>query len=293
MDTLKIYYGHALKLLAATLIMISSSGLFAQDEVKDEKNGENQTEQIASEDKKGEKADIENSLELESPKESAPEGKKEAKEESGSEKISAKQKSENTTIQVIGEEETRERTIPDGPILKTPHMVSSYEVSYQQENIFHTTTINIMYGIVSGGLIGAIGGLSEYNSNNKEASNDRLAAYGSIGSGFGAFIGISVTVFSQFSNLSSYEIGYPLFEYSWYGTLSGALIGLAAGAIPYASSNDNDDLINYAGYGSVGGFVCGLVYFVFSKPYKSKPLNAKLDISLHPEQTSLTMNFKF
>ncbi len=219
-----------------------------------------------------------------------PETKIDAKKET---KQKAQQEAKQSSVKVIGEEEKTQRPIPEGPVLKNQQMRLAYEKTYMPKNIFEIAMINMLYGLVTGGTIGAAGGLNSYDSNDMTASQNAMITYGGIGGGFGALTGLGVTVAAKILDRSSVDIGYPLFEYSWYGAIAGFFMGAAAGTIPYQQSGNSDDIIHYGGYGAVAGFGTAVLYYALSKPLKVVPNIAHIELRINPKRSVLAFRYDF
>ena len=126
-------------------------------------------------------------------------------------------------------------------------------------------SFNALGGLFHGGLIGGLGGLALYKTNDTTATTNGFALIG----GSLALTGLLGSVLVTFEERSSgtyFKSGPALLEYIWFGTLAGAVTGGISGAIPYASSNNTDDLINFTGYGALAGFTTGLIWSIFDLP---------------------------
>lgn len=125
--------------------------------------------------------------------------------------------------------------------------------------------INIIMGSVTGAMAGTAIGFSVYNTETWESSRNNLYLYG----GAGAIAGVvSAGIVTWFETMrkEQFTIGRLLMKYSWYGVFGGAMMGAAFGLIPYSNSENVNDLINYAGYGSAIGLTGSIVLFFFDVP---------------------------
>lgn len=114
----------------------------------------------------------------------------------------------------------------------------------------------MIYGVVSGGAIGAIGGFSLYNSNDLTTSNANLQLFALGGLGVGGAVGVTIAIFERLDG-TQFTLGPKIFNNSWYGTLGGMMVGAITGSIIYMGSENTDHILNGLGYGALGGFVAG------------------------------------
>ncbi|GEM_PF-2916797 len=129
------------------------------------------------------------------------------------------------------------------------------------EHIFGT----VFMGLVSGVAFGAAGSLVAYNSSDETANLNNLYLYGGVFGIGGALTGLGIAAAEQIQD-DYFSMGPDALEYTWFGTLGGATLGAMAGAIPYASSGNTDELLHYTGYGAMAGLATGLTLWLFKIP---------------------------
>lgn len=149
--------------------------------------------------------------------------------------------------------------------LANPSLIDGYTKGIQDYTYPEHMLISIFMGSLSGVSIGLLTGLSQYDSNNKDKSNESMYMFAGILGATGAIIG-GITAIAEYSRNEQFTIGNPLMQYAWYGTITGALAGMAVGLIPYSQSQNKDKIINYGGYGAGLGFLAGMVMYIVQMP---------------------------
>ena len=142
-------------------------------------------------------------------------------------------------------------------------------------------SFNALGGLFHGALIGGLGGLAMYKTDDTTATTQGFALVGGSIALTGLIGGVLIT-FEERSSGIYFKSGPNLLEYLWFGTLAGAVTGGIAGAIPYSSSNKTDDLINFTGYGALAGFTTGLIWSLLDLPD-----SLQFDLSLRQTKDSL------
>lgn len=142
-------------------------------------------------------------------------------------------------------------------------------------------SFNALGGLFHGALIGGLGSLAMYKTDDTTATTQGFALIGGSLALTGVIGGVLIT-FEERSTGTYFKSGANLLEYLWFGTLAGAVTGGIAGAIPYSSSNKTDDLINFTGYGALAGFSTGLIWSLIDLP-------ASLQFDLSVRQTKDSM----
>lgn len=125
--------------------------------------------------------------------------------------------------------------------------------------------ISGLFGAIGGAFVGGLVGFSQYDKDDTTKSTNMLYAFGGGGAAFGALTGITISFFER-GKIAQFALGKFLLKYSWYGTLGGAILGAGVGFIPYASSQNYNDIFHYAGYGAGVGFIGSLVLFFVDLP---------------------------
>jgi hypothetical protein len=164
------------------------------------------------------------------------------------------------------------------------------ESKYFGRDLGHTTKmnhfiLNIIVGGITGGGFGYASSLVAYDS---KGSNGSTAG---VFTGIGFLLGAAGGTFATFWEMRKKEqftYGKEMWEYSWYGAILGGLVGTGIGIIPYADSNNGDDLLNYMGLGVLIGVPVSLVmFFIF---YDDKPGSLG---NLNPKKSKNALNYSF
>lgn len=138
---------------------------------------------------------------------------------------------------------------------------------------------SIFGGLLTGGAVGAAGGLIAYSTQEKEKSLN--AIYVSAGVlGLLGGIGGAVVAGVERSKLTPYKIGKPLFVASWGGMLGGAALGAVFSLIPYSKSKNTDVILKGTGVGAVVGFGIGLIGYFVAPLIEKKIMTKKERVSL-------------
>ena len=172
-------------------------------------------------------------------------------------------------VVVIADDEDQKPKKQEKLQLRTNEMEKQYLNSTSfTYTFFDRLFIGFLYGAVSGGAIGSGVGLYAYDSTQKDISKNNIYKFAGILGGVGATTGIVTAVIETIKD-KPFKYGTGLFENSWYGALAGALVGGVAGAIPYSSSGNTDDIIKYTGVGVMAGVSAGwLAYFLLPENYQ-------------------------
>lgn len=205
----------------------------------------------------------------------------------------------NTQKETQPEDQKQEKPQQEGPLLRNYDMMKPYVEITASKNPLEQYSINIFYGIISGVLIGS--GMSLYSYETNTTTNQATSAYsndallfGGIGAGVGILTGITISIIENNIN-RPLQLGFPIFENVWYGTLIGGATGALAGLIPYSMNGGDtgvgsgDVILQYTGYGLMGGFVLGVALnFII-------PENDKVNFNLiaTPELTQASIAVPF
>jgi len=208
---------------------------------------------------------IQNSETKNSSEEASTQKKEEAPVETASPETAPRKKSGV----VIADDEDQKPKKQEKLQLRTNEMEKQYLDSTSfSYTFFDRLFIGFLYGAVSGGAIGSGVGLYAYDSTQKDISKNNIYKFAGILGGVGATTGIVTAVIETIKD-KPFKYGAGLFENSWYGAIAGALVGGVAGAIPYSSSGNSDDILKYTGVGVMAGVSAGwLAYFLLPKNYQ-------------------------
>jgi hypothetical protein len=173
----------------------------------------------------------------------------------------------------------------EGNILKNPDLINEFKESSFDDQPFDHAATYLFYGLLTGGIMGAGGGLSFYTTSSN--LTPIFLSAGAVGAA-GAISGFIIALIETSSH--NPLIGSDFVKYTWYGVFGGALIGGLAGFIPYTNSNnDIAVLFNWIGYGSFAGLGAGIALF-FLLP---KSALKNLVINTSPEQSRVGYKFMF
>lgn len=138
---------------------------------------------------------------------------------------------------------------------------------------------SIFGGLLTGGTLGAAGGLIGYSSQTKEKSlNIIYITAGSIGL-LGGITGAAIAAIER-KRLNPYAIGKPLFIASWGGMLGGAALGAIFSLIPYSKNQNTDVILKGTGIGAVTGFGIGLVSYLIAPVIQKKIMSKRKKVSV-------------
>ena len=143
--------------------------------------------------------------------------------------------------------------------LANPRLASKFDPFKHRVSASEHAFANIFMGTLTGAVFGAGTGLAFYNTNDKTASQDKLALFSGGLALFGAVTGSILTIF-EMRRSQQFTLGKPLNDKTWYGGVLGAVIGGLAGLIPYSSSGNKDDILNFVGYGTAIGLMFAWVW---------------------------------
>ena len=143
--------------------------------------------------------------------------------------------------------------------LANPRLTSKFDPFKNRVNTSEHAFVNIFMGTLTGAVFGASTGLAFYNTNDKAASQDQLALFSGGLALLGAVTGGILTIFEARQS-QQFTLGKPLNNKTWYGGVLGALVGGLAGLIPYSSSGNTDDIVNFVGYGTAIGLMIAWVW---------------------------------
>ena len=149
---------------------------------------------------------------------------------------------------------------------KSPGMVDEY---LSHSNLNYTLEehilLNAFAGLIMGGIQGVMAGFTDFDASpaTSDGQFNTLALTASIFASVGFLSGIGVALWEH-SREEQLTIGPTIIKYTTYGAFSGVLLGSGIGAILFASSNNTNDVINWASYGAIAGISVGLAaYFIF------------------------------
>ncbi|MDH5716377.1 MAG: hypothetical protein OEZ22_01925 [Spirochaetia bacterium] len=125
--------------------------------------------------------------------------------------------------------------------------------------------VNMAMGFFSGGILGAIGGLSFYKTGDSENNKKYIYIFCGAGGLSGFLAGAAVTYFESRKN-EQFTIGTSIMNYTFYGAIGGFIAGALGGAIPYAQSGDTGEILKFGGYGTLGGIFTGLTVYLIKPP---------------------------
>lgn len=209
--------------------------------------------------------------------------------------IMAKESTDADNTLEIYDSEAQDTNTTSGNIttteLQTQNMMNSY-IGEKRYNTGEHVMINILGGMISGALLGSMGSLSVYETDDMTASQNNFYRFAGAGGVAGAFAGGIVSII-EISNDEQFTTGMNVMRYSWYGTMGGTLIGAVGGLVPYSSSNDQDDIYNYAGMGAMAGLASGILFYVFFSPEGDTGQDDLYNTTFHSGYNPFTNNFQF
>ncbi|MES0489904.1 MAG: hypothetical protein ABUK01_07940 [Leptospirales bacterium] len=183
-------------------------------------------------------------------------------------------------------DKTEKRKTP--PVSKSSEMIEKFTHSITNYNVFEHIMINMTYGIITGGSIGAMGGLVLYDSTDTVTSKSNIQMFALVGIGVGGLSAITIGIIERIKG-KPFSIGPGFFNYGWYGALGGILLGTISGSMVYITSNDVNDIWHGLGYGAMGGFVAGTILrIIFPKSNKYQ-----IDFLPGPKKTLIRLHMKF
>ena len=148
------------------------------------------------------------------------------------------------------------------PKLANPSLIKKFSVSNSEKmTIAEHSSINMFTGTFSGAVFGSLSGLSLYDSS-KYKPEASIYLFGGIFGAVGLLTGL-LTTYLEYRKGIQFDIGKPILNYTWLGTIGGALLGALVGLIPYSSSNKTDDILRFSGYGSMFGLLTGTILYFF------------------------------
>ncbi|MCS6984563.1 MAG: hypothetical protein NZM25_05490 [Leptospiraceae bacterium] len=180
------------------------------------------------------------------------------------------------------EQEEKERKLANPEIIETYLSARKTNLSFG-ELLF----LNMLVGAFSGSIFGALSSLSQYHTNNLAKYRQNLAAFAGAGAAVGLLGGGGVALV-EYLRKEYLVVGPVVLNYSWYGAMTGLLLGMLAGVIPYSQSHNTDHIWNFAGYGTMAGIGLGAALFFLQYPH-----NIQTQLSFEKTRTHLAIGWRF
>ncbi len=188
---------------------------------------------------------------------------------------------EDSTPEGTQEVETEKGSNSEEPMLKNSELIDSYIYTskFRYSHGEHLL-INMFSGAISGAIYGALIGFSDFDVDAEKDQYDNVLLFTGIIGGAGLLSGVAI-FFIEYFQEEQFNIGKSIWAYSTYGTITGGILGGLFGFIPFASSNDYSDVVNYIGYGSAAGLGVGIILYFFLELWV-KDDQFKLDVGFDP-----------
>jgi len=174
------------------------------------------------------------------------------------------------------------------PGSKNSEMIDKFTRSLTKHTLFEHIMVNMTYGIISGGLIGAGGGFILYDKRHPTPSHENIQLFALAGVGVGGLTAVTIGIIERFRG-KPFSIGPGVFNYGWYGAFGGIMLGGVSGSIVYVSSNNTDDILHGVGYGAIGGFVAGTLLHILLP----KSSTFKIDFLPGPKNNFVKVSWQF
>ena len=199
---------------------------------------------------------------------------------------------EDSTSKGMQEVKTEEESDSKEPMLRNSELIDSYvyKSKFRYSHGEHLL-INMLSGAISGAIYGALIGFSDFDVDAEKDQYDNVLLFTGIIGGVGLLSGVAI-FFVEYFQEKQFNIGKSIWSYSTYGTIIGGILGGLFGFIPFVSSDDYSDVVNFIGYGSAAGLGVGMVlYFVLELWIKDDQF--KLDVGFDPSSDSWQVKTRY